>query len=116
MREEDPAYLKWIHDQPEFRCVLSGTDQVDACHLKSKGAGGSDYFVIPMSHELHFALDHGPRGSKHIHREAQLRQAIAAWYYLLPGLHKRFYLEQDEDRQAELLETETFQMMAGMLA
>ena len=116
VREHDDRYWKqWIREQPEWACLLSGTsgETLDACHLKSRKAGGSDYWVFPLIHEFHMQIDHAPRGAQHKWRESQLRDELALWFYPLPVIHRRYYLEQTEDRQQELMEFVTFQMAAG---
>jgi hypothetical protein len=92
-REEDRTYIKWLREQSEFECLITGSrgSDVDACHLKSRGAGGSDYFCFPLLHSLHVELDHSPRGSTHTVREARLRDEQALWFYSLPILHQRYF-------------------------
>jgi len=109
MREKDPQYLKWIHQQPEFRCLITGSATADACHLRSKGAGGSDYWVYPLLHEIHMKQDHAPRGRSY--NENRLKQELAEWYYHLRDLHLRYYLEQTTKRREALLEFPTIQAL-----
>ena len=92
-REEDKTYLKWIRTQPEWECLITGNrgEDIDACHLRSKGAGGSDYFVFPLRHELHMQMDHSPRGSAHGARESRMRDELSLWWYNLPAIHKRYF-------------------------
>ena len=116
-REVDDHYWKtWIRDQEEWACLLTGYTgpEVDGCHLQSRGSGGSDYWVYPLLHELHMQVDHTPRGEQTQVKKAQLRQELALWFYHLPAIHKRYYLEQTTDRQNELMKTVTFQTMAAL--
>jgi len=113
-REEDDYYWKkWIRQQPEWECLATGMrgDDIDGCHLRSRGAGGSDYWIFPLKHELHMALDHSPRGPSHGVKESRLREEMSLWYYRLPQIHLRYFNEQTAERQAELLTLDTFQMM-----
>ncbi len=83
-RESDSRYLKWIKQQPEWRCLVTGLADAVACHLRSVGAGGSDYWVFPLIQPLHDESHRRPEFfCKH-------RKAIAEWFYVLPQLHARY--------------------------
>jgi len=49
-RQTSQDYLKWIRSQPS---VVSGKTPCEAAHLHSRGAWGSDYSAIPLTHEEH---------------------------------------------------------------
>ena len=34
-RERDAEYLRWVKDQPEWCCLITGRRQAVACHLTS---------------------------------------------------------------------------------
>jgi hypothetical protein len=47
----DEAYRDWIRAQ---RCCISGKRGVEACHVKSRGAGGTDRGnLVPLTRDLH---------------------------------------------------------------
>jgi hypothetical protein len=47
----DEAYREWIRSLP---CVVSGKRGVEACHVRSRGAGGCDREnLVPLTPELH---------------------------------------------------------------
>ena len=47
----DEAYREWIRSLP---CVVSGKRGVEACHVRSRGAGGADRGnLVPLTPELH---------------------------------------------------------------
>ena len=106
--ETDKAYLKWIKKQLEWQCVITGNPEADACHLVSKGASGSDYWVFPLIHELHMIMDHGLRGSTWNVKEHRLRVELSYWYYSLPSIHKRYFDESPDSKKEELLLSKTF--------
>ena len=83
-RESDPNYLRWIKQQPEWRCLVTGRTGAVACHLRSVGAGGSDYWVFPLIQSLH---DESHRRPEFFYRH---RRFMAEWYYQLPHIHARF--------------------------
>lgn len=49
-RSADPAYLTWLHTLP---CCVSGEWPVEAHHVRSKGAGGTDREAVPLAPRLH---------------------------------------------------------------
>jgi len=49
-RQTSQDYLAWIRSQPS---VVSGKHPCEAAHLHSRGAWGSDYSAIPLTHEEH---------------------------------------------------------------
>ena len=52
-RQTSQDYLKWIREQPS---IVSGKHPCEAAHLHARGAWGSDYSAIPLTHEEHSAL------------------------------------------------------------
>ncbi|MCK4669546.1 DUF968 domain-containing protein [Candidatus Bathyarchaeota archaeon] len=48
-REIDKAYLQYIRSQ---HCIVSN-QKAEPHHTRSRGAGGSDYLSVPLSHILH---------------------------------------------------------------
>ena len=84
-RERDAEYVRWVKDQPEWRCLLTGRRHAVACHLTSVGAGGSDYWVFPLIQELHNESHQQP-GFFYRHR-----RPLAEWFYNLPALHIRYW-------------------------
>lgn len=107
-RETDKNYLGWIRNQPEWRCVITDRPESDACHMTSKGAGGSDYMVFPLVHELHMRIDHGLRGEAWNVKEHRLRVELSYWYYSLRDIHRRYFDQCSPKKQEKLLETKTF--------
>jgi len=92
VREQDPKYLRWIRQQPEWKCLITGKPEAVACHLRSVGAGGSDYWVFPLIQSLHDESHRRPGFfCKH-------RVALAEWFYELPKLQARFKKPDDSLR------------------
>jgi hypothetical protein len=50
VREEDEDYLRFIRRQG---CVLHNQIQAEAHHVKTVGAGGSDYRTVPLCRSHH---------------------------------------------------------------
>jgi len=98
-REASKAYLEWIHEQPEFICIATGTPvteggpKIDAAHVKTIGAGGSDMLVFPLLHEMHMELHRKPDWW------GRYKVELAEWFYRLPRLHARFFAEQGEKEE-----------------
>lgn len=91
-RQKDPGYLRWIHEQPEFKCIVTDAPQVDgnkidAAHTRSVGAGGGDYWVFPLEHEIHMETHRDPNWF------ARNKAELAIWFYNLPKLHARYFEE-----------------------
>lgn len=86
-RQADVDYIKWLKSQPEFVCIITGDIEADACHLQSVGAGGADYFVFPLTRELHSESHSNP--SFFYRNKIQ----IAKWFYRLPVIHYRYCQE-----------------------
>jgi hypothetical protein len=60
-REEDPHYIYWIHSWP--CCIREcGRWPVQAHHVKTRGAGGSDRCAVPL------CADHHVASGKSVHR------------------------------------------------
>lgn len=55
-RERDVKWLKWLMARKEWRCIFTGSSEPDPHHITTRGAGGSDYQVVPISHLLHAQL------------------------------------------------------------
>ena len=83
-REKDPQSLRWIKQQPEWQCLVTGRTDAVACHLRSVGAGESDYWVFPLIQPLH---DESHRRPEFFCR---YRKVMAEWFYRLPVLHARY--------------------------
>ena len=88
-RARDANFLKWIHEQPEFVCIVTGSkEDLDACHVRTRGAGGSDYWVFPLKHEIHMEQ----------HKDSSFwgryKQEVVEWFYNLSVLHQRYFAEQ----------------------
>jgi hypothetical protein len=49
-RELDPHFVWWIHG---FECIICKKWPVQAHHVHSRGAGGSDRTCLPMCQEHH---------------------------------------------------------------
>ena len=93
-RQADPGYLRWIHEQPEFKCIVTDAPQVegnkiDAAHTTSVGAQGSDYWVFPLNHELHMESHRDPSWV------ARHKMELAEWFYNLHHLHARYFEETE---------------------
>ena len=87
-RTQDPTWMTWVRQQPEWRCIVTGMD-AERAHIRSKGAGGSDYWIIPLSHEQHM-ISHSKPSWWYEHRGA-----ICEWCALtLPVLWERYAAEQ----------------------
>tara|TARA_Y100000310_G_scaffold301370_1_gene337816 strand:- start:609 stop:1478 length:870 start_codon:yes stop_codon:yes gene_type:complete len=95
-REVDSEYLAWLHQQDDVCCILTGDLDWNACHLRSRGAQGSDYWVFPLTHALHME-SHADPAFFYRHR-----QMIAEWFYRLPSIHARYL---DGTGQKEELDT-----------
>lgn len=89
-REAEPLFLEWVRQQPEWRCVVHGGQQAQRCHLRSRGAAGSDRWVLPLCHDAHRASHDQPAWwYRH-------RVAVAEWFAFLPKLWERFERERRE--------------------
>jgi len=94
-REASKDYLKWIHEQPEFVCIATGSPvtsegpKIDAAHVATVGSGGSDMLVFPLRHDIHIG---------ELHQDptwwGKYKVELAEWFYRLPRLHARFFSEQ----------------------
>ncbi|MBU2177747.1 MAG: DUF968 domain-containing protein [Gammaproteobacteria bacterium] len=93
-REASRDYISWIHDQPEFVCIATGTPvtedgpKIDAAHVGTVGSGGSDMLIFPLLHEMHMELHRSPDWW------GRYKVELAEWFYRLPRLHARFFSEQ----------------------
>jgi len=54
-RQVDKVYLAWVRTQP---CVVCGA-RAEPHHVVTRGAGGSDYFAIPVCREHHDEFNRG---------------------------------------------------------
>lgn len=77
----------WIRTLP---CLVCGTTPVEACHAKSRGAGGTSEHLVPMCHKHHreqhmmgvtsFGVVHGVdlmAEAEHYHKAWILRRGAA---------------------------------------
>ena len=53
MREIDEGFYEWVRTQPEWRCIITDRPDAERCHIKSRGAGGSDRYIMPLVREHH---------------------------------------------------------------
>lgn len=76
----DPTYLKFIGSLPCAACTKAGraqTSRTEACHVKSRGAGGVDVGnTIPLCHECH--MNQHTWGIKTFQRRSRLNMADLA--------------------------------------
>lgn len=64
-RQVDRAYIRFIHTK---RCLICRREDVDAHHLHTKGAGGSDFTCTPLCRVHHQEWHQlGPRRFEEIH-------------------------------------------------
>lgn len=83
-RHEEPEFLAWLHRQPECVCVVTGTSNPDLHHIRTRGAGGSDRWVIPLYRREHRkAHDYPAWWYTH-------RVVVAEWCAVLPELWERY--------------------------
>ena len=85
-RVADPDYLEWIRQMPcmvGYRC--QGT--VVPHHLESRGAGGSDHYVIPLC-GLHHAEIHM------IGERTMGDRYLVNWWYEVARLEERWWTKE----------------------
>lgn len=94
-RERDERFRAWIQRQPEWRCLITLAEHPEPAHLRSKGAGGSDYWLLPLCFDEH-RLSHSKPEWWYRHRVA-----VAEWIAFLPTLWARYrfetWLAEEED-------------------
>ena len=74
-RESNPDYIRWLKEQPEWACVVTGDLEADPHHVQSVGAGGSDVLVVPLSREFHTEVHSDPTfWNKH-------KLVLCEWFY-----------------------------------
>lgn len=76
-REKDKAYIKFIKSHS---CEVCGDSSVDAHHVQTRGAGGSDYACIPLCRNCHIKLHSWGLDAVEARYRVNLWQA--AWRYL----------------------------------
>ena len=94
-RERDTGFYDWILTQPEWRCLITGVETSDLatvvrCHIRSKGAGGSDRWPMPLIAREHLKADTYPAWWY------TNRVAVAEWCATLPELWDRYDNERAE--------------------
>ena len=88
-RSADPLFLDWLRQQVEWACIITGrVYEAECAHIRSRGAGGSDRWVMPLIPEQH--------RESHAHPEWWYRNrvAIAEWCAGLPALWVRYETER----------------------
>lgn len=58
-REESRDYLDFLKGHEKWLCIITGKPHPDPHHLRTRGAGGSDFDVVPLSREYHSKIE-GP--------------------------------------------------------
>ena len=93
-RERDQGFYDWVRLQPEWRCLVTGMahllhhQAVERCHIRSRGAGGSDRWIMPLIPEEHKQADTCPAWwYRH-------RVVVAEWCAGLPELWARYDAEK----------------------
>lgn len=94
-REKSREYLDWIKSQPEWQCIMHGFQHdpengmhIDPHHIKSRGAGGSDFDVIPVCRECHGLAETGQ-----LWRDKTAIIALFHWAYAKPAIDERYLRE-----------------------
>ncbi len=99
-RERDEGFYEWVRTQPEWRCIITGKTHipmegyvVERCHIRSRGAGGSDRWLMPLIREQHILADTNDlKGGSWWYRN---KEQVAEWCALtLPVLWLRYDVEK----------------------
>ena len=87
MRIEDGKFYLWITEQPlwiEEGCLVCGRT-AERAHLRSRGAGGSDHFLLPLCHEHHMESHERPEFW------FKWKECICRWFACsLPKIHAEY--------------------------
>ena len=93
-RERDDGFLEYLKTLPQWRCIFLGTPSPDPHHLQTRGAGGSDYMVIPMDHSMHRELHQlGAR-----FWDPYRLRCLWEWGYHLPAIVAQYRRERNYDQ------------------
>lgn len=77
----DPRWIKWVKQQPEAReCLFCTLPATEWCHVEHGSTRVSDFMGFPACHGHHMILDHAPRGTSPMVKEATVRRALAYWF------------------------------------
>ena len=97
-RERDEGFFDWVRTQPEWRCIITDYAHdprngyiVERCHIASRGAGGSDKWIMPLIREEHLKADTNERSWWYSHK-----REFAEWCVNLPVLWERYNKEKYE--------------------
>ena len=94
-RERDTGFYDWIPTQPEWCCIVTGVEDTEQhsvvrCHIRSRGAGGSDRWIMPLVVREHAKADTYPAWW-YTHRVA-----VCEWVLVLRDMWERYDTEQAE--------------------
>ena len=96
-RERDEGFYDWVRAQPEWRCIITEMahcppyEVVERCHIRSRGAGGSDRWVMPLIPVEHLKADTNEQSWWYAHKAE-----FAEWCAFLPTLWDRYDAEKME--------------------
>ena len=55
MPDVGQRWIAYLQTQPEWRCIFTGSSEVDCCHLRH-GSNKDDLQVFPATHEFHMQI------------------------------------------------------------
>jgi hypothetical protein len=84
----------------KMKCLACGQRPVDACHVRSQGAGGpdEDWNLIPLTRECHQA-QHALGWERFLNRYPKVREALIAKGWELEIVHGRFKMFNERQRE-----------------
>lgn len=91
-RERDEAFKSWVQTQPEWHCLLHGPGcgPPEPARVRSKGTGGSDYWLLPLCFDAHRDSHDKPAWWY------ANRVVVAEWCAFLPTLWARYAQEHPD--------------------